>query len=63
MTNLLLVEHVVSKHPPTLALAFTTYVRPLLDYATCVLSPHSVGRVKKSSPCNVALLSDYVASI
>ena len=37
----------VSKHLPTLTLAFTTYVRPLLEYATCVWSPHSVGLVKK----------------
>ena len=37
----------VSKRPPTLTLAFITYVRPLLEYATCVWSPHSAGRVKK----------------
>ena len=38
----------VSKHPPTLTLAITAYVRPLLEYATRVKSPHSVGRVKKN---------------
>ena len=38
----------VSKHPPTLTLVFTTY-KPVLEYATCVWSPHSVGRKNKSS--------------
>ena len=36
-----------AQHLPTLTHAFTTYVRPLLEYATCVWSPHSVGYVKK----------------
>jgi len=33
--------------PPTLMRAFVTYDRPLLEYASCVWSPHSVGQVRK----------------
>jgi len=47
----------VSQHPLTLTLAFTTYVRPLLEYATCVWSSHCVGLAKKLSPCSAAFLS------
>jgi len=37
----------VSKDPPTLVHAFTSYVRPLLEYASCVWSPYTVGLVNK----------------
>jgi len=37
----------VSKDTNTLVQAYTTYVRPLLEYASSVLSPHSVVLVKK----------------
>ena len=33
----------------TLMRAFVTYVRPLLEYASCVWSPHSVSQIKTSS--------------
>ena len=33
----------VSKDPPTLVHAFTSYVRPLLECASCVWSPYTVG--------------------
>jgi len=36
-----------SKDPPTLVHAFTSYVRPLLEYASCVWSPYTVGLVNK----------------
>jgi len=36
--------------------AYTTYVRPLLEYASSVWSPHSVGLLKRSSQFNVNLL-------
>ena len=48
----------VSKHPPTLTFAFTTYVRLLLEYATCVWSPHYVAydeRLLESSYSSLAL--------
>jgi len=32
-----------SKDPPTLVHAFTSYVRPLLECASCVWSPYTVG--------------------
>ena len=37
----------VSKDPPTLVHAFTAYVRSLLEYASCVWSPYTVGLVNK----------------
>ena len=37
----------VSKDPPTLMKAFLVYVRPVLEYASCVWSPQSVGLIKK----------------
>ena len=37
----------VSKDPTTLMLAFKTYVRPLLEYASCMWSPHHIGLIRK----------------
>ena len=37
----------ISKDPPTLMKAFLVYVRPVLEYASCVWSPQSVGLIKK----------------
>jgi hypothetical protein len=37
----------VSRHVPTLIRAFTVYVRPLVEYASCVWSPHESGLIKK----------------
>ena len=37
-----------SKDPSKLMRAFITYIRPLLEYASCVWSPHSVGQVIKT---------------
>lgn len=37
----------VSRHVPVLMRAFTVYVRPLVEYATCVWSPHQAGLIKK----------------
>jgi hypothetical protein len=37
----------VSKDTNTLVKAFTTYVRPLLEYASCVWSPCSIVNIKK----------------
>jgi len=37
----------VSKDPPTLMKAFLVYVRPVLEYASCVWSPQSVGLIRK----------------
>jgi len=37
----------VSKDPPTIMKAFLVYVRPILEYASCVWSPQSVGLVKE----------------
>ena len=37
----------VSKDPTTLVKAFTTYVRPIIEYASCIWSPHAVGLTKK----------------
>ena len=34
----------VSNDPPTLMKAFLVYVRPVLEYASCVWSPQSVGK-------------------
>jgi len=36
----------VSRHVPTLMRAFIVYVRPLVEYASCVWSPHHVTLVK-----------------
>ena len=36
-----------SKHPETLFKAFATYVRPLLEYASPVWSPVTVGNINK----------------
>jgi hypothetical protein len=36
-----------SRHVPTLARAYTVYVRPLVEHAPCVWSPHEVGLIKK----------------
>ena len=36
-----------SRDSSTLMRAFVTYVRPLLEYASCVWSPYSVGQVTK----------------
>ena len=36
----------VSKDPPTLMKAFLVYVRPVLEYASCVWSPQSAGLIK-----------------
>ena len=36
-----------SKDPPTLVHAFIAYVRQLLEYASCVWSPYTVGLVNK----------------
>ena len=38
-----------SKDKEVLKLAFTTYVRPLLEYASSIWSPHTVILIKKSS--------------
>ena len=35
----------VSRDIASLTRAFTVYVRPLLEYASCVWSPHQVGRI------------------
>jgi len=37
----------ISRDTDTLVFAFTTYVRPLLEYASCVWSPQSIGLIKK----------------
>jgi hypothetical protein len=37
----------VSRDTATLVFAFTTYVRPLLEYASCVWSPQTIGLIKK----------------
>jgi len=37
----------VSKDQPTLMKAYLVYVRPVLEYASCVWSPQSVGLIKK----------------
>ena len=37
----------LSKNRDTLAKAFTTYVRPLLEYGTCVWSPHQLEHIRK----------------
>jgi len=37
----------VSKDSPTLMKAFLVYVTPVLEYASCVWSPQSVGLIKK----------------
>ena len=39
----------VSKDPPTLIKAFLVYVRPVLEYASCVWSSQSVGLIKTAS--------------
>ena len=36
----------VLKDPPTLMKAFLVYVKPILEYASCVWSPQSVGLIK-----------------
>jgi len=40
-------EYFISRDPSTEMRAFVIYVRPLLEYASCVWSPHSVSHVKK----------------
>ena len=40
-------KYFISRDPSTLMRAFVTYVRPLLEYSSCVWSPHSVAQVKK----------------
>ena len=37
----------ISKDPTTLIRAFTTYVRPILEYASSIWSPYLVGAVSK----------------
>ena len=37
----------ISKDPTTLTRAFTTYVRPILEYASSIWSPYLVGAIKK----------------
>ena len=37
----------ISKDPATLKRAFTTYVRPILEYASSIWSPYLVGAVSK----------------
>ena len=37
----------VSRDTATLLRAFTVYVRPLLEYASCVWSPHNTGQIAK----------------
>ena len=37
----------VSRDVSTLVRAFVVYVRPILEYASCVWSPHHVGRIKQ----------------
>ena len=38
----------VSRDVHTLIRAFTVYVRPLVEYASCVWSPHQAGLIKKA---------------
>ena len=37
----------ISKDLTTLMKAYTTYVRPIMEYASCIWSPHTVGLTKK----------------
>jgi ribonucleases P/MRP protein subunit RPP40 len=37
----------ISKDPETLMRAFTTYVRPILEYASVIWSPYRVGEIKQ----------------
>ena len=37
----------ISKDPTTLMKAYTTYFRPIMEYASCIWSPHTVGLTKK----------------
>ena len=43
----LLFKSFISMDQPTLVRAFTTFVRPLVEYASCVWSPTSVSDIKK----------------
>jgi len=45
----------VSKDTNTLVKAFTTYVRPLLEYASCVWSPCNIMNIKKWNQFNAVL--------
>jgi len=37
----------ISRDTETLKRAFLVYVRPLLEYASCVWSPHHIGKIKQ----------------
>jgi len=37
----------VSRDVPILMRAFTVYVRPILEYASCVWSPYQMGQIKQ----------------
>jgi len=47
----------VSKDTNMLVQAYTAYVKPLLEYASSVWSPHSVGLINRLSQFNGDLLS------
>ena len=50
-----------SRNCELLTRAFTTYVRPLLEYCSSVWNPHTLCNVKKLSLFNVHLQNDLVA--
>jgi len=43
----LILKCFVSRDISTLMRAFTVYVRPILEYASCVWSPYQMGRIKQ----------------
>ena len=49
----------VSKDRHSLIKAFITYVRPLVEYASCVWSPSNVGLIRKTRRSRNALLKDF----
>ena len=52
-----ILKHFVSRNVDISSKAFTTYVRPILEYCTPVWSPHTACNINKISHVNGGLLS------